>query len=341
MARRSRTTRTLTSGVADLSAWSRAGVEPIAEGTRWADAFAASGLDFTVATAPVEFHTPNGEARTLTGKTVLYREDTGEGLAVNGRRYTPSQNRDTILRLGEGFEAQGATPAGIGVMDNGAAFWGLLAVGDGIAVPGDDSLIQGYLLIASSHDGTVPTTVRNLAFRFDCANTFDFALMSGVRHFRAKHTLRSPGRVDDYAGQVEALGDGLAAFGEFANLLASREFTDAEWRKVVEKFRPLPTDGEGKVLTDGIRLHRAQDAQDAILALRGKATISGGMEGTAWGALNALTEATDYLLGVEVAPDKRNLAPGAAFRRTVWGGTNPDKARALSIVAEVAGVSLR
>ena len=341
MARRSRTTRTVTHGAVfdGLSRWARAGVEVLPEGTRWEDAFTAAGLDYTVALAPVDFTTPDGQVRRMPGKAALYREDTLAGLSVVGSRYTPSQNRDTVLRLGVGFEAQGARGVSLAELNGGRAVWGLMALGDGITIPGDDSIVSGHLLIASSHDGTVPTTVRGLAFRFDCANAFDLAVVSGVCHFRAKHTLTAPTRVDEFAATVEAVGEDFRAFCSVATMLANTPFDEAMWRELVTTVAPLPTDGDGKV-REGKVTARQQDKQDALLALRGRDTVSDEMAGTAWGALNALTESLDYLYGVTVATDKRNLGSEAAFARTLWGGNNAAKANALRTVARIAGVSL-
>lgn len=320
--------------------WNRLGATAMPEGLSWEQMCDHAGLNFTVDTAPVEYHLPSGEQRGDTGHRVVFREDSGKALGVVGSRYTPSQNRDTIYRLGAEFARQGATPANVGVWDDGASFWGMLATGDGITIPGDDSIVQGFLFITSSHDGTIPTQVRSMMLRLACANQFDLALLSGVRRFRAKHTLTAPTRVEDYARALAAVADDLAKFGEMAAALAAVPFDSDKWRTVADALFPLPVDDSGAVKKEGVLLRRAQDAQEAFLSLRGGTTVRGGMEDSAWGAFNAAGEAFDHLLGVSVNTDKRNLDPQSAFTRTLAGGRTPDKARALRVVAEVAGVSI-
>lgn len=321
--------------------YARLGMVAPTPGLSWEGMLSEAGMLFGVEAAPLTMSLPDGSTVDLKAHRATYRTDTNAPLGVVGRRYTVQQNTDTILRIGSALEAQGARPMCVGAFGGGARLFGLLAAGDGIEVPGDDSLVQGSLLITSSHDGTLPTQVRSMFWRLSCVNQFDLALFDSLRRFRAKHTRRAPGKVEDYAATLDALAADLAIVSEAANALAAAKFTPEMVDAAASKMFPLPLDGEGKVREDGAMLRRAQDAQETFRYLLAKSpTIGDGMRGTAWGAWNALTEMYDHLLGVTVNPDKRNADPESAFRRTVGGGTTADKAKALRVVADLAGVSV-
>lgn len=304
------------------------------------EAIALSGQDFTVEKVPVYARNADGTYSQVERYAGIRRVEDGETLAVMGEDYGTVQN-DAAHRVVEGFTAQpGVNLTTGGRLDDGRRLWMLLEAGDGIEVPGDDSLVKGYLLVSWSHDGTMTFTVRDTAVRVVCQNTLTAALGSSRASFRVKHTRRAAERVDDYAARVAALGESLREFGEMAAALSAAPFDTADWRKAADTLYSLPTDGEGKVLTDGIRVERALAAQDAFLGLRGGATVAGAMADSAWGAWNAAVEMSDHLQGIEVAPDKRNLTPQSRFVRTIGGGRDDEKRHALAVVAGIAGVSV-
>lgn len=268
----------------------------------------------------------------------IVRDDMPLVLSVMSNKYEPLTN-ERVHRIVERYKEQGGVVLTTGgTLDDGRKCWMLLESGDGIAIPGDDSIVQGYLLLSWSHDGTTPLTVRNVFIRVVCQNTFHAALATSVASFRVKHTKGAPARVDAYEERVAALADDLRAFGDMAAMLSAAPFGKDDWRTLADALFPLPTDDDGKVL-DGIRTERAFEAQDTLLALRGNATVADAMGDTAWGAWNAAVEVYDHLLGVEVAPDKRNLTPEAGYRRTLGGERDEQKRHALTVVSSIAGVA--
>lgn len=304
-----------------------------------AEAFRIAGMDWNPELVPVYFRQPDGTYAPAEGYAGIIRSDNRGVLGIRSDEYG-AITHDAIARVGDGFLAQ----PGVNITTTGSLFggrhgWALFEAGDAIAIPGDDSLIQSFLLLSWSHDGTRKFTVRNTAVRVVCNNTLTAALGSSVASFVVKHTKGAPTRVEAYAERVEALAAEMAEFSAKAAALASAPFTNADWRTLADALFPLPTDEEGKVL-DGIRTERALNAQDALLDLRGGPTVAGPMADSAWGAWNAAVEAFDWLLGVEVNPDKRNLDAESQFLRTLGGGRDERKADALAVVAGIAGVSL-
>lgn len=302
------------------------------------EAIRLSGQDFTVEKVPVFVRNADGTYAEVKRYAGIRRVEDGTTMSIMGEDYGTVQNA-AAHRVVEGFLAQpGVNLTTGGRLDDGRRLWMLLEAGDGIAVPGDDSLVRAYLLVSWSHDGTMTFTTRDTAVRVVCQNTLSAALGASSLSFRVKHTRRASDKVDGYAERVAALGASMDEFSKMAAALAAAPFSKDDWRTLADTLFPLPTDAEGKVV-EGIRLERAFAAQDALLGLRGGATVAGPMADNAWGAWNAATEAYDWLLGVEVSADKRNLQPESRFTRTLGGGRDDEKQRALAVVAGIAGVA--
>lgn len=303
------------------------------------EAFTIAGMDWEPVGFPVYARDENGIEHAIDGYKGFLRSDGKGSLSVMGEDYGAITHAQ-VGRVGNGFIAQpGVSIATLGSLHGGRQGFALFESVDGIEVPGDDSIVKGFLLLSWSHDGTRKFTARNTFIRVVCQNTLNLAVGSSVAHFTVKHTKGGPARMDTYAAVVESLAADGKALAEASAFLANTPFTRDDRRTLADAAFPLPVGDDGKVL-DGIRTERALNAQDAFLGLFGGATVAGAMEGNAWGAYNALTETYDWLLGVEVNTDKRNLDAESTFLRTLGGGRDGVKADALSLVASIAGVSL-
>ena len=142
----------------------------------------AAGMDFDVLEAPVKFHegTVRMPANVYDRFKVLFRSDNSDALNVVGKRFKVVQPRDIMTEFFQpaieqaGFELDTA-----GVLGKGERYWALAKTGSEFTLPdgkGGFDKYQGYLLLATSCDYSLPTIARFVLLRVVCQNTLDAAL---------------------------------------------------------------------------------------------------------------------------------------------------------------------
>lgn len=141
-----------------------------------------AGLDWEAREAPVRF---NRETIGLDGqpqqtmelwkqRKVLYRSDTGTPLSVVSDGYRPVQPKQVIEFYRELTEKMGFKMETAGAIKGGTRVWALARVDQQTRIRGND-VVNGYLLLATSYDGTMATTARATTIRVVCNNTLTAA----------------------------------------------------------------------------------------------------------------------------------------------------------------------
>ncbi len=246
------------------------------------EAIQAAGLDFTVEKfrlqtipndLPVESH------------FATVRTDTMEVLGVVGSRYEPIQNKDAFTTfdalVGEG-EAIYHTAGALG---KGERIWLLAKLPDYIRVNGND-LVEKYLLLVNSHDGSSTVRVKLTPIRVVCENTLSLALSGAEQEVHIRHTLNAKEKLKE---AHEILG------------LTNKLYTqlDAIFNRMSE------TKVQGQTLTDYVKAVFPEDpnskdhawvrkVHDTVLELAESGEGAETARGTLWGAYNAVTEYVDH-----------------------------------------------
>lgn len=212
-------------------------------------------------------------------------------LATVGERYKVVQNEE-LFGFGDGILAGGGTWETAGSIRDGRVVFGSLSISRDIIV-GDDDVTKLYLLVNTSHDGSVAVQASITPVRVVCQNTLNFALRNGVKQqFKMRHTQTIEGRM---AQAREALNITFAYADEF-----EREMN--ELHKV-----PVTRDGFDKLFAT-LYPKPEKDVKGSMVKWEGKRDISMGiftdtgdgpkttqsLAGTAAGALNALSERIDW-----------------------------------------------
>ncbi|UYZ85356.1 DUF932 domain-containing protein [Entomomonas sp. E2T0] len=157
----------------------------------WAD---KAGMNWQINEAPVRFIAPHldnerGELIELDGvsavnpqslvsfedQKVLYRSDSNLPLSVVSGRYKVVQPMEVLefyrdLTEQFGFELETA-----GVLKQGRKFWALARTGQSSVLAGND-VVNGYVLLATSCDGSLATVVIPTTVRVVCNNTLSVAI---------------------------------------------------------------------------------------------------------------------------------------------------------------------
>jgi phage/plasmid-like protein (TIGR03299 family) len=247
----------------------------------WAE---ESGLDFMINAAPVQFTTPESswnKSQTLpfAGKQVLYRADSNMPLGLVSDRYKIVQPME-VLEFFRDIVGNIAHLETAGVLRNGAHYWALAKMDGEFAVAGDK--VNQYLLLASSCDGSLATQARLTSVRVVCNNTLQLATNTTGSVVQVRHN-----SVFDAAQVKSQLGEFNEAFKAFehtAKFLAGIKLSSNQAMAVFTKI----LGGDDK---------KPSRAANRALALFEGAGIGAGLEsskGTAWGALNAVTQLLDW-----------------------------------------------
>ena len=145
-----------------------------------------------------------------------------------------------------------------------------------------------YLIVWTSHDGSVAVQAAITPVRVVCQNTLNLAMSNAKQSFKIRHTQSVEGRI-----QVarETLGLALGYFDEFekeAQSLFAQAITDVEFSKLIRTIYPKPEGERQATIT------KWENKVVLIDDLYHNSPTNATIKGTKWGAFNALTERLDY-----------------------------------------------
>lgn len=156
-------------------AWHRQGTV-VEHALTAAEAIKEAGLDWQVETAPLFAQHDGQQIKTPWMTTV--RADTGLPLGVVSNRYHVVQNEELFAFFDKVVDPEkGAFYHTGGVLQDGRRIWLLAKVPGDFWVPGvEEDRIENYVLLASSHDGSLCIIAKLTTVRVVCSNTLSMAL---------------------------------------------------------------------------------------------------------------------------------------------------------------------
>lgn len=252
-------------------------------------------------------------------------------LGVVGERYKVLQNED-LFSFGDNILDGGGRWETAGSIKGGRQVFGSIALADSITLDpnGRADKIDNYLLINTSHDGSVAIQASITPVRVVCANTLNLALSSfkgknaSKQSFKIRHTQTAEGKI---SVAREALGLAHKYIDEFsvmANAMIEKEITKAQFDEIVLLAYPAPEkDSKGSFKKHDSKV----DLLNSIYVGQYNDTISG----TAWGAYNALTERLDWYRSARGGDNESILASASGFDPVI----NAEKNRLMKIVQQV------
>ena len=252
-------------------------------------------------------------------------------LGVVGERYRTLQNEE-LFAFGDNI-LDGARWETAGSIKNGKVVFGSLALEresvidkDGVA-----DKVNTYLLVHTSHDGSLAIQASITPVRVVCQNTLNMAVgykgKGAKQSFRIRHTQTVDGKI---AAAREALGLANKYMDEFdkqAQAMFAAELDASKFFDIIRAAYPEPeTDTKGSVT-------KWTNKVDTLFDIwNGPTNV--GIQKTAWGAYNALTERLDWYRNPRNGNAESVLAAASGFD----AATNAEKNRLLSIVKELTTV---
>jgi phage/plasmid-like protein (TIGR03299 family) len=246
-------------------------------------------------------------------------------LSIVGERYQTLQNEELFAFADNLLD--GARWETAGSLKNGRVVFGSLALErETVLDPtGVADVVKSYLLVNTSHDGSVAVQASITPVRVVCQNTLNMALQGVKQSFKMRHTSTLDGRI---ATAREALGLANTYMDKFdimAKELIEKEITKETFNKIVLTAYPMPEKDTKGAMT---KWETKIDLLDEIFMSDTNSMINN----TAWGAFNTLTERLDWYRPARGGNNEGILASASGFDPVI----NAEKNKLLSIVKEIA-----
>ncbi|MDQ0072601.1 phage/plasmid-like protein (TIGR03299 family) [Variovorax boronicumulans] len=265
-----------------------------------------AGMDWAIRETPVRFMTEDLETpeaiqplqtlETFPEQKVLYRSDTRAPLSVVSSRYQVVQPRAVLEFYRDLTEIGGYEMETAGVLKAGRKFWALARTGKQAVLKGSD-VVDGYLLLATSCDGTLATTVTPTTVRVVCNNTLSIALDGTSNAIRVPHNTRF-----DADAIKRQLGIAVSQWDNFMYRMKALSERKVKSKEAADYFLQVlcgPHAGETVRLKHGAEQpslphDRALKKVLALFEGQGRGAELAAAKGTAWGLLSAMTEFVDH-----------------------------------------------
>lgn len=296
------------------------------------------GLDWQVQRSRVRYFTEAGDAEIMAkdlavydDKVVTFRSDTKAPLGVVSKDWRTVQPREVAEFFRELLVGIGLEIETLGVLQGGKRVWCMAKVGDAATVVKGDKVLP-YILVATSMDGTLATTIRFTTVRVVCHNTLRMAMGSRAGLVKVRHSTVFD--VKAAQRQVAEVNASFAAWLEQAKQLSAKpismEQAAALLQALFAKPAQIPAAPQTTIVTpaqDSLEVLLAKPAalvlqapqpvkiskaEGEILQLfqgNGVGASIPGVGGTAWGLLNAVTQYVDHgMAGNRQSAENRFIA---------------------------------
>ena len=213
-------------------------------------------------------------------------------LATVGKRYKVIQNEELFAFADAIHDANPECRwESAGSLKKGKVVFGTVDIPRTMVIDpqGANDQTKLYLIVWTSHDGSVAVQAAITPVRVVCQNTLNLAMRSAKQSFKIRHTQTAEGKIQIAR---ETLGLTLGYFDAFekeAQELFKSEITDKQFYDLVRKIYPAPAE-------DSSKLAKTKWENKVILLddLYFNSPTNANIKGTKWGAFNALTERLDY-----------------------------------------------
>ena len=219
-------------------------------------------------------------------------------------RYVVLQNRAAMSFVDDLVDESGAKIVTAGLLRGGSQAWVLCRMPKTVEVGGiSGEEVETYLLVTNSFDGSLAVGVHVTRVRVVCANTLGLALGGTPRSYKVRHTTKLDDRLAEARAALSMTFRYEDAFENAANALLANRVTDAEFDAFLESLVP----SEGKSERGRID---ALNVQSIIRDVYESTDDLSSVRGTAWGALQAVSDYADH---------RRYATPEGRFRAAMLG----------------------
>lgn len=284
------------------------------------DALKRAEIDFTYVKQPIGFVDPAGVQRTMDDKVAVLRSPTSDDaewrtLGIVSQDFEVLPNDELAQGLDDIAQATGWKLETVGALRHGETIFMSLKTGEK-AVKGDP--FNSYILVSDSKTAGRSLQITMVPIRVVCANTLNAALNAATFDVKIKHTKGAADEYEFWTGLVPQMQKREETVFEHLEAMADCKIDQVDAKKIISAAYPLPImTTKLKTLkglkTGGERAEKLQFAydywrdyalrhQDAAYTLyerfnasdEAQPTQNGKVAGTAYAALQAVTELADW-----------------------------------------------
>ena len=265
-------------------------------------------------------------------RTNPFERDQNDILGVVGERYNVLQNEelfsfaDNMLDGGGRWETAGSIKGGRQVFGSIALERETVLDPNGVS-----DKVNTYLLVNTSHDGSIAIQASVTPVRVVCANTLNLALGSGrgrgrsaKQSFKIRHTQTASGKVQAAREALSLTNAYMDEFDKQAQALFETQVTNDMFARIVQTAYPMPEkDSKGSIKKWETKVDLIGDIYTG--------PTNHMIAGTGWGVLNAMTERLDWYRTARGGNTDNLLVSASGFDAAI----NAEKNRLLTVVQGV------
>lgn len=274
------------------------------------EALVAAGLDWKVTTEPV-FSGAGEQVEAL----LTRRSSDSSILGVVGPNYTPLQNTEAFEFFRPFLDEKAAAIETAGSLRQGKRVWVLAKINrDPLVIKGND-VVEKYVLLSNSHDGTLAVRVGFTPIRVVCNNTLSMAFNSKASQLiRIKHTKNVVDNLESVQAVMNLADAEFQATAEQYRLLTRKDINS----KDLEKYIKLVFNTTAKLVEAGGNVEALDNKRiiNQIVPLfeKGRGNDMTEIKGTMWAAYNAISEYLQYDRGNDNSNRMDNMWFGDSSR---------------------------
>ena len=278
----------------------------------------AARLDWGIEMLPVNYQM-GGRNHVMPERFVLARSDTQAALSVVSRDYQVVQPKEVLEFYRDLVEERHYKLETAGALDGGRKVWALARTGlvAGVAGNAADEL-GAYVLLATSCDKSLATTIAFTSVRVVCQNTLSFAVhevkkesrrsikVNHSRRFDADQIKKDLGLMDESWEKFKLQLTPMA--GKAMSDSAAEEFFQSLFQSEKEMKEEKISDQKRKEVMQLMSFYRHAPGQDLPTA-----------KNTLWGAVSAVTYYVDHIR--TASGDRLDSAwfgTGATLKEKAW-----------------------
>jgi phage/plasmid-like protein (TIGR03299 family) len=251
-----------------------------------------ANLNYEVQKIPLSYTGQDGILKNVPQHFGTIRTDTSEILGVVKKNYEVIQNKDCFNFFDAVVDAGEAIYETAGALGKGERVFLLAKLPDDLRVGGE--VIDKYILLYNSHDGTTSIVAGMTSIRVVCNNTLQAALKEMTNKVRIAHTSSANERLKEASRVMGIASQYATSIQESFNRMTDVRMTEGEVRDYLKKvFTPeyLAKETEKEVST---RLsNMIEETLDFSYNHPTQQTLEA--QGTLWGAYNAVSGYYNYI----------------------------------------------
>lgn len=243
------------------------------------DAITAAGLDWDVEMRQLYY--PNGNKKSkikAPNRFAAVRSTDDQFLGAVSNAYHVLQNREAFGFMDNLVDSGEAKYETAGSLRNGRTIFMTMKMPEDVLIGGEDRH-EFYILLRNSHDGSSRVGVFVTPIRVVCMNTLSLGVGMARQRWEVTHLSSMEGKLQEARDTIKLTHKYVEEFTKVAEQLLSMTVTDEEIKALLETAIP-PRPTIDKVITDIIDVYH--QSPNVLY------------QGTAWGALGAVTEYYDH-----------------------------------------------